>query len=51
MGNQKGKVAAIKSFYPGVSVIIKKHFKYDIKDEIKTSALGMENDQIRIMPI
>jgi len=51
ISNQKGKVTATKSFYPGVSIIIKKHFKYDINDTIKSSALGIENDQIKIMPI
>ncbi|HNY13429.1 MAG TPA: FapA family protein, partial [Candidatus Wallbacteria bacterium] len=51
MTSQKGKVVATNSFYPGVTVIIRKYFKYEVKDAIKCSALGIENGDIRILPV
>ncbi len=51
MNSQKGKVTALNSFYPGVIVIIRKYFKYEVKDAIKCSALGIENGDIRILPV
>jgi hypothetical protein len=51
VGSQKGKVVAINAFYPGVFITIRKHFKYDIKDTIKCSAIGISDGDIRILPI
>ncbi|HOT76324.1 MAG TPA: FapA family protein [Candidatus Wallbacteria bacterium] len=51
VSSQKGKVVALNSFFPGVFITIRKHFKYDIKDNIKCSAIGISDGDIRILPI
>jgi len=51
INSQKGKVVALGAFYPGVSIMIRKHFKYDVKDTIKCSAIGISDGDIRILPI
>jgi len=51
VGSQKGKVVALNSFFPGVFITIRKHFKYDIKDSVKCSAIGISDGDIRILPI
>ena len=51
IGSQKGKVVALNSFFPGVFITIRKHFKYDIKDSVKCSAVGISDGDIRILPI
>ncbi len=51
VSSQKGKVVALNSFFPGVFITIRKHFKYDIKDNVKCSAIGISDGDIRILPI
>ncbi len=51
VGSQKGKVVALNLFFPGVFITVRKHFKYDIKDTIKCSAIGISDGDIRILPI
>lgn len=49
--NNRGKVIATGSFFPGVFISVRKQFKYDVKDAIRCSALGVQENEVRILAI